>query len=121
MNERTCKECLKTFSLDNFASAGVINGVEYKRHKCKSCYCIQKTQRKKDIKNTLLEYKKSLKCEKCGYSNFRALQFHHHNSDKEYTVADMVKSGFSFNKILNEISKCQVLCANCHQIEHYIE
>lgn len=120
METRTCTSCLNTFNLDNFANAGVVNGVEYKRHKCKSCYSSQKSTRKKTIKEQINSYKKTLKCVRCGYSDYRALQFHHHNNDKDYNVSDMIRLGFSYENILNEISKCEVLCANCHQIEHFV-
>jgi hypothetical protein len=33
----------------------------------------------------------------------------------------MVNSGFSFGAIMEEINKCEVVCANCHQIEHLME
>lgn len=65
-------------------------------------------------------YKESLSCERCGFSDFRALEFHHSNhNEKDFNVADMIRSGSSIETILREIEKCEVLCSNCHQIEHY--
>jgi hypothetical protein len=31
----------------------------------------------------------------------------------------LVRSGFGLAVIKREIAKCIVLCANCHEIEHY--
>ena len=65
------------------------------------------------------EYKKALKCKKCGFSNPLALDFHHKNrSEKTMTISKMVVLGYSIEKILKEIKICVVLCANCHRIEH---
>lgn len=66
------------------------------------------------------EYVDSFKtqCERCGYSDKRALQFHHATGTKEKAVATLAIAGYSKKRIAAEISKCIVLCANCHQIEH---
>lgn len=66
------------------------------------------------------EYVDSFKtpCASCGYSDKRALQFHHVRGTKDYSVAELSIAGYSKNRILKEIQKCIVLCANCHQILH---
>jgi hypothetical protein len=50
--------------------------------------------------------------------DFRTLHFDH-LGDKDYNVSDM--PGLSKEKIMVEIAKCQVLCANCHAIKTYKE
>jgi hypothetical protein len=68
------------------------------------------------------EYKKTLRCERCGFADYRALEFHHDGSrEKDFNVADMIHSGLSRAAIMREIDKCIVLCSNCHQITHYGE
>lgn len=57
-------------------------------------------------------------CAYCGYSDKRALQFHHVKGEKDKGVAQLAIAGYSKKRILAELSKCIVLCANCHQIEH---
>lgn len=65
------------------------------------------------------EYRKTLVCERCGFGDFRALTFHHRDPDeKSFSVGYGVRR-FSHEKLLEEIAKCDVLCANCHAIEHY--
>jgi hypothetical protein len=50
-------------------------------------------------------------CELCGYrASPVALQFHHLR-DKEFGIAGRY---MSWEKVEAEISKCSVLCANCH-------
>ena len=53
-------------------------------------------------------------CENCGETDPIVLEFDHiDESKKEYTVAKMLFMGIV--SIKREISKCRVLCANCHR------
>jgi hypothetical protein len=77
-------------------------------------------KRKKKIKNWLEEYKKNLKCFSCGESHPATLDFHHKNKhEKEKSICYLVVNGYSVNKIINELNKCEVLCANCHRKLHH--
>ena len=61
-----------------------------------------------------------LKCEMCGENHPACLDFHHKDKkDKSFNVAIMASSGYSIEKIKEEIAKCIVLCSNCHRKEHY--
>ncbi|HJT58857.1 MAG TPA: hypothetical protein VJ761_20275 [Ktedonobacteraceae bacterium] len=64
--------------------------------------------------------KSQLSCIDCGQRHPTTLQFHHRNSeDKVFNISDAVYKGFSLDRIKKEISKCIVLCANCHFKRHY--
>jgi DNA replication protein DnaC len=64
--------------------------------------------------------KKELKCKHCGFADFRALCFHHLDpKEKEAEIANMLRNNYGKEKILEEMAKCEVLCHNCHSIEHY--
>lgn len=60
------------------------------------------------------------KCQECGYNKcFQALDFHHIDpTTKEFTVAAITNR--SWSNLKAEISKCRLLCANCHR-EHHAE
>lgn len=75
---------------------------------------------KKSTRDWLQVYKSTLSCAQCGESHPACLDFHH-NRDKDSSVADMAWQGFSKDRILSEIAKCVVLCANCHRKIHYID
>lgn len=64
------------------------------------------------------EYKKSLKCIHCGESNHLVLQFHHPDLEKKEFAISTKRRNHSFEKLMIEINKCLVLCANCHILEH---
>lgn len=68
------------------------------------------------------EYKKNLKCERCGETHIATLDFHHRDpSEKEYALHRMIYNNHSMEKIKAEIAKCEVLCSNCHRKHHYEE
>ena len=57
------------------------------------------------------------KCGICGYSKcIAALEFHHLNSnDKEVTISGKT---LKFEKFIDELRKCVLLCSNCHREYH---
>lgn len=58
------------------------------------------------------------KCELCEEDNFIKLCFHHRDGhDKEFQISS--KSKLSYNTLIEEAKKCQVLCQNCHRELHY--
>jgi len=64
------------------------------------------------------DYKKTLRCEICGENHTRCLEFHHIDpSTKKGHIADLIKD-CSFELVMEEISLCRVLCANCHRKQH---
>ncbi len=67
----------------------------------------------------LVEYKMTLSCIRCGENHPATLTFHHKkSSDKSFEIGNAVCLGVSLQKLLAEIGKCEVLCANCHAKEH---
>ena len=62
------------------------------------------------IRSWFKEYKKTLKCSCCGDARHYVLDFHHVDNKNE-EVSRLV-SNKSKKKILEEINKCTVLCAN---------
>ena len=55
-------------------------------------------------------------CSNCSETDWRCLDFHHVNpQDKDDSVTQLVVNGNSKKRILKEIEKCIVLCANCHR------
>jgi hypothetical protein len=118
MLQKTCKCCQQTKDIEAFANAGTIKGISYKRNLCIPCYTLSKKPRKEKLRKDYYAWKQQLCCERCGYNDFRALQFHH-KGDKEAEISNLLNKGFTLDKIKKEAEKCEVLCANCHQIEHF--
>ena len=65
-------------------------------------------------------YKKTLECVRCGENHPATLTFHHKNSSKKsFEIANAIRFGVSLKRLITEIEKCEVLCANCHAKEHW--
>lgn len=61
------------------------------------------------------------KCIKCGYNKCpRALSFHHRDpSSKIMNLDSSTMMTYSYEDVLKEIKKCDLLCMNCHAEIHY--
>lgn len=78
--------------------------------------------RQRDLRKRFMEYKKTLSCQRCGFSHYRAIHFHHRNpSEKFMPVSQMIHHQYAWEKIMAEVAKCDILCANCHAILHVEE
>ena len=61
--------------------------------------------------------KKKACCEECGWSGHPSgFSFHHIGEDKEFTISRSGSVGWG--KVLSELSKCRLLCRNCHNRQH---
>lgn len=117
-----CRYCNIIKNIQDFPIAKIIGDKVYKRSKCNICYMAMKTKRRQKNALFVKNLKKDFKCEICSINDFRVLDFHHKDdSNKEFNIGDVSRLGLGKEKIIAEIAKCKVLCANCHRILHYKE
>jgi hypothetical protein len=79
-----------------------------------------KRRQRRRLRAILLEYKGRL-CADCG-GTFHpwVMEFdHREGSVKESAVANLVSKGCTDARLLEEMSKCEVVCANCHRMRTY--
>lgn len=98
-----CKECQNIFS---------------KQHYQKNKHKYQASLKKNRSRNRLFlyNYKLTHPCVDCGEKDPVVLDFDHRNrGEKTVGVSKMVGAACSIKKIEDEISKCDVRCANCHR------
>lgn len=61
---------------------------------------------------------KSVGCSLCDETEICVMDFHHIDPETKVTeVAQLVKN-CSFKRLVNEINKCVLICANCHRKVH---
>jgi hypothetical protein len=72
------------------------------------------------IKAYLSDMKVKRGCEDCGENHPAVLDFHHRDEDTKFKgISKMVAQGYPLERILEEVAKCTVLCANCHRRFHW--
>lgn len=99
----------------HIGKSGLTNYMEHKEE-----YKRRATERARENKKFIREYKQSLKCTDCGSSfpDFpEVIEFDHlDSSTKIAAVAQLLQFGHSIKKVKAEIKKCEPVCANCHRI-----
>lgn len=89
-----------------------------KTKRCKPCYNVFVRQRREECLDWLREYKESNPCTDCGeHFHFAAMEFDHVRGEKYTNIARMKM--MSRSRILEEIEKCELVCANCHRVRTY--
>lgn len=69
-----------------------------------------------ELANKVYDYLLKHPCS-CGESNPVVLEFHH-LENKDECISRMIRNCCNWEKIILEIKKCIVLCANCHRKHH---
>ena len=108
--KRICSRCKIEYDLSEFTSSGA-----------RSIYC-RKCWNKYTVDQFNKQKKKFVdmlggKCSRCGYSRYiGALEFHHKNPiEKEFNIRCKSRPE---KELEVEISKCILLCPNCHREVH---
>lgn len=93
------------------------SGRQYCSDKCtRRVGQIRDMERRAKMRDELYAYKMSIGCAHCGYNKSGpALDFHHPDKNKERRLT---VGAWSTAANSAEISKCVLLCANCHREEH---
>ena len=82
-------------------------------------YLIKAVYARRKKVRTLAVADKGGKCEQCGYDRcIDALEFHHRDPAlKDFSISS---KGYtrSWEKVVKELDKCVMLCANCHRELH---
>lgn len=133
MEEKVCTGCKESKPLDDF---GMKSGK--KNTRCKACVnkyyreiYYADPERKKYIlgrnrENSRIAKERAIQvvlksfelgCTDCGNKDVRVLEFDHLR-DKEFNVGVLMNMN-SHDRLIKEIEKCEVVCANCHKIRTY--
>lgn len=80
---------------------------------------LAKNRENKEKRKQIVRDAKSCPCQKCGKSYPpKVMDLHHREGEqKDGKISRMVERA-SLAALIEEIAKCDVLCANCHRMEH---
>jgi 5-methylcytosine-specific restriction endonuclease McrA len=72
--------------------------------------------RRLELRKKMLDFLSCRNCLICGEADPVVLEFDHIDpSQKDFSISVGIVKVFSWERILEEINKCQILCANCHR------
>lgn len=66
------------------------------------------------LQEWVLHYLQDHPCQDCGEDDPVVLEFDH-RGDKTAAIAEMVRDAVALHRLMAEIEKCAVRCANCHR------
>jgi len=92
---------------------------------CRRCHQ-EERDAQSDLKKQLLKLAGAQCCSACGYrgKNLTSLEFHHRNGsgDKTFNIGTVCRGRtltVKFERLVDEIKKCDILCSNCHMLKHF--
>jgi hypothetical protein len=104
-----CKTCQNVYKLKWYYKNHEENRVKFNQTRQNLVISLQEK---------MIEYLTGKCCIDCGESNIITLDFDHINpEEKQHNIGNMIHSCFSWEKICEEINKCEIRCANCHRIK----
>lgn len=99
-----CCTCKKAYNADYY---------ERTKNRFKAVRAESRHQTLDERRDQLAAYLSQHPCVDCGETDIVVLQFDH-QGDKKFSIASMVMHRYSWETILAEIEKCEVVCANDH-------
>ncbi len=126
-----CTKCGSDQPEGNFNWRNKAQGLRHRR--CKTCQSKQdsatyvnspdrakkiKAQRHADRERNrgyVQNYLTTHGCVDCPEADPACLDFDHVRGEKTTEISQMVRRGFALEKLIGEIEKCDVRCANCHR------
>lgn len=122
--EKRCGKCGETLPLDAFNRMG-----SGRQHWCRECFrmyfrargdlhrrqvAVAQRRRSETARGVVVDYLSQHPCVDCGEADVAVLEFDHVEA-KTYDIAGLLARGAPASRILAEIDRCQVRCANCHR------
>jgi hypothetical protein len=93
------------------------NGKKYSSSSCRKCEIIRMRESRRALKREIIALAGG-KCIICGYDKcVAALDFHHR--DPLQKTSNLNRAFNISKKVIEEISKCDLVCSNCHREIHF--
>lgn len=100
-----CRECRRIYNRAYYRS----NCEKYKEHRRRN-----QPRYRNQRRQLLLDYVQGKSCVDCGETDPVVFEFDHVHGDKEHDIGAMI-SMYAWPRILAELQKCVIRCANCHR------
>jgi hypothetical protein len=92
----------------------------YWRSTCRQCNSEHLREYTRERREFLEKFKLDHGCLDCGYAEHScALDFDHRPGEVKLFEPSELKSSGSWQQMLDEIAKCDVVCSNCHRVRTF--
>lgn len=130
MDEKKCGACGHVKQISEFNRRGdnlqgrcrACNKARLRKHylENKQYYRDKHNRHRAKVFALFRDWKKDKVCSICGEDHVACIVLHHRNpNEKQGGISYLISRGWGWNRILDEILKCDILCANCHRKLHY--
>lgn len=89
------------------------------RNLCLSCHRLRSKKYRdkfRNLRKEIIREAKNIPCTDCNITYpYYVMEFDHISDDKKFTIGDGWFNS-SLEDIQNEITKCEIVCSNCHRI-----
>ena len=122
-----CRKCLQEKPINAFSQYVTFEGKKYRRKTCSTCRGKQYDKKAKLITGKKLCRNNRLKaikyfggvCSRCG-GKFHPVCFEFHHIEKDTKTKNPSKIlTQNFEKAIDELSGCILVCSNCHKLIHF--
>lgn len=134
LSMKTCTTCCLEFEAtsDNFYTRTTERGTKYLAAVCKTCeklarvqyhranrYSINRTARARVRRNAeFVALQRAKPCERCGFERMPSINQFHHRRGQQKLFKLSSPGTRSIARLEAEQAKCELICPNCHAIEH---
>ncbi|AXH70438.1 HNH endonuclease [Gordonia phage Daredevil] len=103
--QKSCKSCVKEINRTYYLSSPQKSGDRLR----------SRNRARWAARLVVRAFKASHSCVDCGLRDRVVMEFDHVRGEKLGDLSRMANDGFGVEKILAEIAKCDLVCANCHR------
>lgn len=118
---KKCGKCLLEKPLADFTARGKSRPGEYQSD-CNECRKIDLRKHKQHISSLVKRWKLKKGCAHCDFKAIHSCQLdidHIIPKGSRGNDRQAINTSWSKPRLKKELSKCQVLCANCHRLKTY--
>jgi len=102
-----CKDCSREYGRTYYNANREVNAEKQR---------VSKRARMDAIRTDIRKLKEDNPCMDCGVKYpYYVMDFDHVNGKKTTHISEMIQQGMARWKIFSEVTKCELVCANCHR------
>lgn len=93
---------------------------EANKEKVKAKTAARNARQRVLLRETVMQFKQGKPCMDCGGTfHPAAMEFDHGVSEKLFNVGDATRVAMSVTRLVTEMKKCELVCANCHRVRTF--